>query len=151
MGASETPDAAELSSLHRRAFEGGAPRFWTVEEFDRILRDESVSVIHQRNSSTTELIGFIAVICVFDEAEILTLAVEPKHWGQKIARNLLVSVEMQLRSRGVTSIVLEVAENNMRAQNLYQNSGFERFGIRRKYYRINGNTLDAITMRRILE
>jgi len=39
----------------------------------------------------------------------------------------------------------------MRAQNLYQNSGFERFGIRRKYYRINGNTLDAITMRRILE
>lgn len=67
------------------------------------------------------------------EAELLILAVEPKFQGQKIAKNLLLHVESQFKSR-VSSIFLEVRISNHGAIGLYESLGFNQVGERMNYY-----------------
>lgn len=67
------------------------------------------------------------------EAELLILAVEPKFQGQKIAKNFLLQVESQFKSR-VSSIFLEVRMSNHAAIGLYESLGFNQVGERVNYY-----------------
>lgn len=70
---------------------------------------------------------------VVGEAELLILAVEPKRQGQKIAKNLLLYMESQFKSRA-SSIFLEVRQSNGVAIGLYESLGFNQVGERDNYY-----------------
>jgi [ribosomal protein S18]-alanine N-acetyltransferase len=82
------------------------------------------------------------------QADVLTIAVRPGHWGQGIGSALLAALLDEARRRGCVQVFLEVRADNPRAQGLYQRRGFEEIGVRRGYYQPSG--MDAIVMRKDL-
>jgi [ribosomal protein S18]-alanine N-acetyltransferase len=83
------------------------------------------------------------------QAEVVTLAVDERSWGQGIGSALLVNLLEVAVRRDCTEVFLEVRADNPRAQDLYRRFGFEDIGIRRGYYQPSGT--DAIVMRRDLD
>jgi [ribosomal protein S18]-alanine N-acetyltransferase len=82
------------------------------------------------------------------QAEVLTLAVDERHWGHGIGSALLTDLLDEATGRACQEMFLEVRADNPRAQDLYRRYGFEHVGIRRGYYQPSGT--DAIVMRREL-
>lgn len=84
---------------------------------------------------------------LFDEAEILTLAVLPPWRVQGVGGKLLVAAMADSAAQGATTMFLEVAADNVGAQALYRRHGFAQLGRRKGYY----GCVDALTMRRPLD
>jgi [ribosomal protein S18]-alanine N-acetyltransferase len=82
------------------------------------------------------------------QADVLTIAVRPVHWGQGIGSALLGSLLDAARDRGCGEVFLEVRADNPRAHGLYLRRGFVDLGLRRGYYQPSG--VDAIVMRKEL-
>ncbi|WP_377508632.1 GNAT family N-acetyltransferase [Octadecabacter sp. R77987] len=86
---------------------------------------------------------------VLDEAEILTLATDPDHRRNGLARAVLQSCEARLRTRGVRRVFLEVAADNRAAQALYKGFGYIQAGERPDYYsRKDGTNVAAHLLRK---
>jgi ribosomal-protein-alanine N-acetyltransferase len=117
---------AEMAALHARAFT--TPRPWSVLEFEALLA--SLHVFAEARPG-----GFALGRVVADEAELLTIAVEPALRRQGIGAALVAAVEATSRLRRARRIYLEVAEDNAGALALYRRSGFVETGRRRGYYR----------------
>ena len=63
---------------------------------------------------------------------------------QKIAKQLITAFIVLAKKHQITSITLEVRASNIPAQSLYQQFGFEKQGLRKRYYADNNE--DAIIM-----
>lgn len=81
-----------------------------------------------------------------DEAWVQNIAVRRDRQRRGLGRALLDALLREADRRGVPSVLLEVAVNNVAAQGLYAAYGFQRVGLRRGYYQPS-NT-DAVVMRR---
>jgi [ribosomal protein S18]-alanine N-acetyltransferase len=93
-------------------------------------------------------VGFAICRVAADESELLTIGVAPPYRRRGVAAALLrAGMERCLRV-GAKSMFLEVAVDNHAAQQLYEEHGFERVGLRPDYYqRANGARASAYTMR----
>lgn len=91
--------------------------------------------------------GMILARSVADEAEILTLAVDPASRRQGIGRALLQQATATAQERGAQAIFLEAAADNSPAQALYAVLGFTAVGRRRDYY---SKGRDALVLRQQL-
>ncbi|RBI87192.1 ribosomal-protein-alanine acetyltransferase [Rhodosalinus halophilus] len=133
-----TPET--LAALHARAFARG----WTAEEFARLLESPHVFALGDGRAFA---LGRVAA----EEAELLTLATDPLHRRQGLARARLAAFEAEARARGATTAFLEVAADNGAARALYEASGWAEAGRRPRYYpRSDGPAADALIMRRAL-
>ena len=121
----------KLANLHQKCFPN---KPWSADDF-RDLKNSGCEIIMSEN-------GFIVYRIVVDEAEIITIGVNPDFRRQGIAAAMVGIIEKTLKNQGVKKIFLEVASNNIPAQKLYENSGFIRVGLRPKYY----DGVDAILM-----
>jgi [ribosomal protein S18]-alanine N-acetyltransferase len=83
------------------------------------------------------------------QADVLTIAVARRYWGQGIGSALLGALLEAARDRGCAEVFLEVREDNPRARGLYQRRGFEEIGVRHGYYQPSG--VDAVVMRKDLK
>jgi ribosomal-protein-alanine N-acetyltransferase len=138
-------DAPKLAQLHGASFHRG----WGEGEFEQMLAERNTLVHRLRQGRTT--IGFAVSRMAADEAEILSIAIDPKHRGRGLSRNLLLTHLGHLAGRGVRTVFLEVEENNHPARRLYDRAGFSVAGRRERYYKEpGGEQLNAILMRRDL-
>ncbi len=132
-----TPDA--LARVHSAAFV--TERSWTEQEFAELLSSPHTQVF-------SHAAGFALTRTVAGESELLTLAVDPAHQRQGIARQLTQDWLASLPGRADTAF-LEVASDNHAAQALYAALGFATVATRPAYYaRKNAAAADAIVMRR---
>ena len=92
------------------------------------------------------LTGFALGRVVLDEAELLTLAVNPDLWRQGIGGACLAAFEAEAQQLGAKRAYLEVAATNDPARNLYLGQGWTETGVRHGYYRHNSGPVDAILM-----
>lgn len=95
-----------------------------------------------------QLVGYCFSYLVVDELHVLNLAVHPLWQGRGLGRLLLESVLEQAVARGATYVTLEVRRSNLIAQSLYGSLGFSPSGVRKSYYRDNGE--DALVLDREL-
>ena len=79
---------------------------------------------------------------IFDEAEILTIAVLPPWRRQGLGGRLLDAAMAAAGAAGARTMFLEAAADNVAALELYGTRGFGRVGIRKGYY----GGLDGVTM-----
>lgn len=121
----------ELSNLHKLCFPN---KPWSADDF-RDLKQSGCEIIMSEN-------GFIVYRIVVDEAEIITIGVNPEKRRLGIASAMIGIIEKNIKNQGVKKIFLEVASDNVAGQNLYKNNGFLPVGIRPKYY----DGVDAILM-----
>lgn len=86
------------------------------------------------NSKT---VGYIGSWIIGDEGHITTLAVHPEYRKKHIADILLYSLFLELKSKNIKWLTLEVRVSNIAAVNLYKKFKFKQLGIRKKYYQDN--------------
>jgi ribosomal-protein-alanine N-acetyltransferase len=93
-------------------------------------------------------VGFAICRIAHDESELLTIGVAPQSRRRGVASALLTAAMARCHQLGAASMFLEVAVDNPGAQQLYEEHGFERVGLRPDYYqRSNGKRASAYTMR----
>ena len=95
--------------------------------------------------------GMILWRTAVGEAEIYTIAVDPKARKRGVGRALVEAAMAQASLDGASQVFLEVSVENLAALNLYAATGFQRVGLRRGYYTVGHETpIDAVIMRRDL-
>jgi ribosomal-protein-alanine N-acetyltransferase len=143
---SATPaDAPRLAQIHGASFHRG----WGEAEFEHMLSEQNT--LAHRLKLGRRIIGFAISRIGADEAEILSIALDPRFRGRGLSRPLLLIHLGHLAGQGVRTIFLEVEENNRPARQLYEGAGFIVVGGRERYYRQpNGEQLNALLMRRDL-
>ena len=86
-----------------------------------------------------------------DEAELLTIAVDPKWRGRGLGHALLNAAFDDLLMSPAKKMFLEVSEENTAAIKLYQRHGFTTISSRKGYYpRPDGSAATALVMARDL-
>lgn len=91
--------------------------------------------------------GMVLARVAADEAEILTLAVDPGMQRRGLGRALLAATLDTAAARGAVTLFLEVAATNGPARALYADSGFGQVGRRPNYY---PGGADALVLRRVI-
>ncbi|PWR20243.1 GNAT family N-acetyltransferase [Zavarzinia aquatilis] len=95
--------------------------------------------------------GFILLRVAADEAEVITLAVDPGWRRRGIGGRLLAAGLGRATQAGATTAFLEVAIDNIAAIALYREAGFTEVGRRRNYYhRPQASPVDALVLARSL-
>lgn len=132
-----------MAQIHARAFDGQA-RAWSAVEFGDLVGAEGVLIVGDAR-------GFALSRQVLDEGELLTLATDPDHRRQGIARAVLMDIEDRLRAQGATRQFLEVAAGNAPARALYLAIGYVQIGLRRGYFKLpDGARDDAVILQKLL-
>ncbi len=94
-----------------------------------------------------KVIGYVVLMSLFEEAQILDVAVAPEQRGRGLARSLMEAALRIAMEQGAEVLALEVRASNTPAITLYERLDFVRTGTRRGYYE---GTEDAVLMERSL-
>lgn len=141
-------DAPALANLHAASFADA----WGAGSLATLLgRAQVIGLKAMVNDERAA--GFILTQVIADEAEILTICVDPQARRLGIGRLLLDAACLQLSERGAMSLFLEVSEANQAAHDLYVKSGFVGVGRRKAYYRDGwqaDGARDALVMKKQL-
>jgi len=99
-----------------------------------------------------QLIAFVVFSVALDEAELLTMAVDPQCQRQGFGEKLLECVTKLLQLQRIKQLHLEVRASNQAARKLYEKTGFAAAGVRKNYYPLKADAQreDAILMTRAL-
>ncbi len=133
-----------LAALHQDCFE----KNWSSDDFKKLLNLQGVFC--HILSIDQQPCGFSLCNNSGEEAEILTICVLPKLRGKALGEALLNTDIDYLRRSNCPRLFLEVAENNAPARRLYEKSGFKKIGVRRNYYHMGGQKIDALVLEKIL-
>ena len=125
-------DSERIAVLHARAFQKG----WTAGSIAGFLTDPACAgfVAETQDAQPPALAGFVLAREAAGEAEILTLAVDPRWRGRGAGHRLVQAATGWAGSRGAETMFLEVAESNAAALAVYHKYGFVAVGHRRDYY-----------------
>lgn len=141
-------DCTDAALLHGESFR----RPWSDGEL-RALNDQEPVFGYIACSAgdrrTRQFGGFVLARLVADEAEILTIAVRPRHRQSGLGWRLMVAVLNHLRAEGAASLFLEVDETNDAAVALYRRLGFEHVAERSAYYDQGGGARSAALVMRL--
>ncbi len=132
----------EIAALERSCF--SVP--WSDGQVLSEIESEDACVVCA--SVDGVLCGFCIAHLVGDEAEIYQIAVEENYRRRGIAGLLLSYAMTQMEDMGAGSLYLEVRVSNVPAIALYESFGFERVGLRKKYY--TAPLEDAMIMKRVI-
>lgn len=111
--------------------------YYVVIEQDRDVADDAASVEAtpgQADRHKREVVGYMGMWIIVDEAHITNIAVHPKARRQQLAELAVRQMMLVARERGAERMTLEVRESNEPAIALYEKLGFKNYGIRKDYY-----------------
>jgi ribosomal-protein-alanine N-acetyltransferase len=94
------------------------------------------------------IVGYAGLAAAAGQADVQTIGVHPDRQGAGIGAALLTELLEEAGRRASEAVFLEVRADNDQARRLYERFGFDRVGLRRRYYQPSG--VDAIVMRRPL-
>ena len=118
-------------------------KIWSKNFFLNLLSRDEVFFFHTEK----KMYGYLIARIISGDAEIISLAVDPKERGKGYAKELMDKLIKFAINKKLKSIILEVCVVNLPAINLYLDSGFKKKAIRKKYYKINTNYYDAIILK----
>ncbi len=131
------PGAAGLfAALHAQSF----PDPWSEQAFTAFLHLHGAQGLLAWSREVA--VGFALVRVAADEAELLTIGVDPAARRRGVGRRLVGAAAQAALAAGAHMLHLEVAVANAPARALYARAGFEVVGRRAGYY---GDAGDALT------
>ena len=92
-----------------------------------------------------QAIGYVGIMEMLGEAEILRIAVNKEHRNKGVAQVLFNFLMEKLKKNNVKTIFLEVSDKNDIAYRFYLKNNFKVINTRKNYYSDNSN---AIIMQR---
>lgn len=130
--------AAAISRLHCALFESG----WDIASVERTLSHPGSIAFIATGGTGTDACGYALAQAAADEAEILSLGTAANCRRKGIAEGLLRAVKQAAFEAGTRRLFLEVAASNRAALSLYEKAGFEKIGVRPRYYTSAAGTSD---------
>lgn len=122
----------EVLRLNIRCFRDGEN--YTKHTFAYLL-NEPKTLSYRATTPTGEMVGFIVVMINENgAAHLTTIGVAPEHRRRGLARDLLRHMEEALRTRDISTVLLEVRVGNIAAQRLYRENGYAVGQRIEKYY-----------------
>lgn len=140
-------EAAETLAAIRRA--AGVVPDWTAESLVQLLGQEMVhGLVASRHDAP---VGYVLFSLIAGEAEIYDISVALTAQRTGVGRELMAKMLSLLRVANAEVLHLEVAVDNLSAIALYEGFGFNKTGLRPRYYvRNEGIALDALIMSLVL-
>jgi len=135
-------DIPIVSEIERNSF----PSPWSELSFRSELQNPLTACVVA--DAGGEVIGYLCVSMVLDEAHLLTFGVSPLWRRRGVGRSMMVYILDMLRGSGIRNLFLEVRPSNHPALRLYESLGFRRIGLRRGYYSFPKE--DAMVMVKVL-
>ncbi|MEL6947129.1 MAG: GNAT family N-acetyltransferase, partial [Pseudomonadota bacterium] len=125
-------DFDPMAQLHAAAFARG----WSTHDFAAMSNDPAITMLVARRVGTKPgtLDAFNVVRQAADEAEILSIVVDPAQRGGGLGLRLMRDAIARFQTDRLSQVFLEVAEDNAPAVALYKRLGFEVVGRREGYY-----------------
>ncbi len=121
---------------------------WSRKLFEDCLGKPSYTCwVFKHNNSFS---GYLISSSAAGEAHILNLCVHPNLQGKGWGRKLLAEAEWIARQHRADTCFLEVRVSNLAALHLYESSGYNEIGRRKKYYPAKNGREDAIVMAKVL-
>lgn len=112
-----------------------------LDEFDNFWNDSILKEELQNKDSNylvakleKKIVGFAGIKIVLDEADIMNIVIKKSYRNQGIGSLLLENLILLANKRSLSSLSLEVNEENLSAIHLYEKFGFKQVGIRKNYY-----------------
>ena len=129
-------DLLKLIEIEKSVFNYSA----SIEEFENYFNKDNIKIW---KVSTQKIFGFVYFYHVKDEIEIIQICIlkscQRKNYGSAII-NKIKSLTY------VKKIFLEVSVENYQAINFYVKNGFKKIGIRKAYYKVNKQRIDALRL-----
>jgi len=131
----------------------GGPLGRFIGEIRHIIRGEEQHDLPPPAERPELIIGFVGVWMLPDELHIVTIATRESHRRQGIGEMLLICAIELAQAKDQPMVTLECRISNEAAQRLYEKYGFDRLGIRPRYYSDNQEdayilTVNSVTGRR---
>ncbi len=140
-------DASDCARVHATGF--AYP--WSVADLEGLIVSVTTLGSGALEPATARLRGFALTRIAADEAEILTIAVDPAFRKHGVGRDLIRAHLEAAAFAGAARIFLEVDAENSAALALYARSKFVKVGERKGYYkRPDGGAATALVMRKDL-
>jgi ribosomal-protein-alanine N-acetyltransferase len=132
-------DLPGVREVERVAFDAG----WPPTTFEHELQHNGAArYLVLREGERT--VAFGGLWLQFDQAHIVTVAVDPPERGRGLGRLVVHGLVAVASEMAMADATLEVRESNAAARALYRNYGFYEVGRRKRYYADNGE--DAVIM-----
>ncbi|WP_407406780.1 ribosomal protein S18-alanine N-acetyltransferase [Peribacillus sp.] len=135
----KTEDIEQVLNVEKQSFT--LP--WSREAFFNELNHNEYAV-YMVIEDEGKIAGYCGAWIVIDESHITNIAILPEYRGQKLGEALLRKMIEISISMGVIRMTLEVRVSNAVAISLYEKLGFQKGGIRKRYY--TDNQEDAYVM-----
>ncbi len=137
----EAKDIPVLAELEKKCFSDP----WTEEMlFDGIKYPYYYGFLAEEEG---QVCAYSLLSVLFEDAEIPNIAVDIPYRKRGIAKALMTSMHGFAKEKGATTCFLEVRSSNLAAQKLYEGLGYERYGVRARYY---SDGEDAVLMKKDL-
>ena len=141
IGEMKEADLDRVMAIEKRSFI--AP--WTKRLFRETISFPLSFNLVIRKKVDNEVVGYANFYVIGDEVQVLNIAIDPDSRKKGYAARLLGHAIGVLSADKVKEFFLEVRTSNADAIRLYQGFGFEKIGIRKKYYTETNE--DALVMR----
>ena len=104
---------------------------WSVESLELMLGEQAMGLVALEDG---RLLGYVGMMCVLDEGQIINVATHPDARRRGVGRALMIAIEQSAKERGIVFLSLEVRESNAAARSLYSSLGWVECGIRKNFY-----------------
>jgi ribosomal-protein-alanine N-acetyltransferase len=143
-------DVAQVMPIEKASF----PAPWPASAYRYEMKKNDLSsylVLRENDEASSEarVVAYGGFWLIVDQAHISTLAVDPAYRGRGLGEWMLVVLIETAMLRGADELTLEVRVSNEVAQQLYRKYGFRQVGLRRAYYRDNGEDARIMTTPRV--
>ncbi len=129
-------DLLKLIEIEKDVFDYSA----SIEDFINYFNEDTIKIWKVLDQI---VVGFIVFYRVKDEIEIIKIGIM-KSCQRKNYGSLIINKIKKLNN--VNKIFLEVSIENTQAINFYLKNGFKKIGIRKAYYRVNKQRIDALRL-----
>ncbi|MEE9313986.1 MAG: GNAT family N-acetyltransferase [Rhizobiaceae bacterium] len=130
-------DLARIADIHAVSF----PRGWSKSEFAKMAAQDECTLLVARpvGKPNAPVAGFNLLRQTQDEAEILSVAVDPRARRSGLGDSMMREAIRRLQGDRVGALLLEVDGTNVAAVTLYEKLGFKAVGSRPGYYKKGGD------------
>lgn len=126
---------------------------WNFNQFkSQILKEINYGLgVFNGHSLEGFLLGDLITVEKTAEYEILLIYVNREKRNLGYATKLLENIQIDLKKKNLKKIFLEVAINNYQAIKLYKKNKFKKNGIRKNYYLMDNNKVNAFFFEKIID
>jgi len=142
------PESPAAAVAHEVGHHGAFGRLFG--ELRHILASEEERELPPPEERAELVTGVAGLWMLADEAHIVTVAVRESHRRQGISELLLIQAIQHAQARGQALVTLECRVSNGPALALYEKYGFERVGLRPRYYSDNHEDAYVLTLSSVL-